>query len=76
MIKNSTVMSISTLDLQGFIVGRNFIVKEFAALREEFVFSYYIFGSHNGDFSLKRKNKAFWLKMNHHGLQWEDDDFI
>jgi len=38
-------MSVPILvDLQGFLVGRHFIVKEFAALKDEFELSYYIFG--------------------------------
>jgi len=38
-------MSVSIfVDLQGFLVGRHFIVKEFAALKEKHVLSHYIFG--------------------------------
>jgi len=32
------------VDLQGFLVGRHFVVKEFAALEEGHVLSHYIFG--------------------------------
>jgi len=32
------------VDLQGFLVGRHFIIKEFAALKDGFELFYYIFG--------------------------------
>jgi len=32
------------VDLQGFLVGRHFVVKEFAALKNGFELSHYIFG--------------------------------
>jgi len=70
--KNNIVMSVSTfVDLQGFIVGRNFVVKEFAALREGSVFSHYIFGSPLPWSCLIKaeKNQTYWLIANHHEIQ-------
>jgi len=31
------------VDLQGFLIGRDFVIKEFAALKEGYVLSHYIF---------------------------------
>ncbi|KMQ83780.1 hypothetical protein RF55_19109, partial [Lasius niger] len=62
------------VDLQGFIIGRNFIVKEVAILRDGFVLSHYIFGSPVPWHVLTKseKSQASWLIGHHHGLQWED----
>ncbi|KAL6421069.1 hypothetical protein ACFW04_013593 [Cataglyphis niger] len=49
------------VNLQGFIIRRNFIVKEVAILRNGYVLSHYIFATS-------------WLIGHHHGLQWEDEN--
>lgn len=41
--ETNLVMSKPFVDLQSFIVGRNFIVKEIAVLRDVFILSYYSF---------------------------------
>jgi len=73
--ENSIVMSVPTfVDLQGFIISRNFVVKEFAALREGSVLSHYIFESSLPWSCLTKEEKyqTCWLIANHHRLQWED----
>ena len=62
------------VDLQGFIIGRNFIVKEVAILRDGSVLSHYFFGSPVPWHVLTKfeKSQASWLIGHHHGLQWED----
>ncbi|KMQ90886.1 hypothetical protein RF55_9305 [Lasius niger] len=62
------------VDLQRFIIGRNFIVKEVAILRDGFVFSHYIFGSPVPWYVLTKSeiSQVSWLIGHHHGLQWED----
>jgi len=62
------------MDLQGFIVDKTFIVKEFAVLKEGHVFSHYIFGYlYPWDLlSKSEKSCASWLTAKHHGLRWED----
>jgi len=68
-------MSVPTfVDLQGFIVGEIFVVKEFAVLREGHVLSHYIFGcSYPWDLLSKlERSCASWLIAKHHGLRWED----
>jgi len=62
------------VDLQGFIIGRNFIVKEVAILRDGSVLSHYFFGSPVPWRALTKSERcqASWLIRNHHGLQWED----
>jgi len=68
-------MSVPTfVDLQGFIVGKIFVVKEFAVLREGHVLSHYIFGrSYPWDLLSKfERSCASWLTAKHHGLRWKD----
>ncbi|XP_036143157.1 uncharacterized protein LOC118645667 [Monomorium pharaonis] len=73
IIDRELIMSITTfVDLQGFIVGRKFIVKEFTAFRDGFILSHYIFRNpvpwhrlNNAD-----KRQASWLLTHHHGLRW------
>ena len=62
------------VDLQGFIVDKNFIVKEFAALREGYVLSHYTFKCPVPWYLLTKaeRQQASWLITNHHGFQWED----
>jgi len=61
------------VDLQGFLVGRHFGMKEFAVLKDRFKFSHYIFGCSVPWSSLtKTEKQAMWLIENHHGIQWED----
>ncbi|KMQ88086.1 hypothetical protein RF55_12482 [Lasius niger] len=68
-------MSVPTfVDLQGFIIGRNFIVKEAAILRNGSILSHYFFASPVPWRALTKSERcqASWLIRNHHGLQWED----
>ncbi|KYN12206.1 hypothetical protein ALC57_15629 [Trachymyrmex cornetzi] len=62
------------VDLQGFIVGKKFIVKEVAVLRTESILSHYIFTCPMPWSFLTKSEKycASWLSAYHHGLQWED----
>lgn len=62
------------VDLQGFIVGGRFVVKEVAVLRKGTVLSHYIFASPIPWNLLTKsdKSRASWLIANHHGLLWED----
>ncbi|XP_032664105.1 uncharacterized protein LOC116840890 [Odontomachus brunneus] len=62
------------VDLQGFVVGKRFIVKEVAILRNGSVLSHYIFTSPMPWHLLARsdKSRAYWLTVNHHGLRWDD----
>jgi len=66
-------MIISTfIDLQGFIVGKKFIVKEVAMLRKGAILSHYIFTClRPWNFLIKsEKYCAFWLSVYYH--EWED----
>lgn len=62
------------MDLQGFIIGRRFIVKEVAVLRKGTVLSHYLFASPMPWHLLTKSDKSqvCWLMANHHGLRWED----
>ncbi|KYN13991.1 hypothetical protein ALC57_13821 [Trachymyrmex cornetzi] len=62
------------VDLQGFIVGKKFIVKEVAVLRKGAIHSHYIFTCPMPWSFLTKSEKycASWLSAYHHGLQWED----
>jgi len=62
------------VDLQGFLVGRHFVVKEFAALKVRFELSHYIFGCSVPWSSLTKaeRHQAMWLIENHYGIRWED----
>ncbi|KYN14911.1 hypothetical protein ALC57_12874 [Trachymyrmex cornetzi] len=62
------------VDLQGFIVGKKFIVKEVAVLRKGAILSHYIFTCPMPWSFLTKSEKycASWLSAYHHGLQWED----
>jgi len=62
------------VDLQGFVVDKNFVVKEFAALREGYVLSHCIFESPVPWYILTKaeRQQASWLIAIHHGFQWED----
>jgi len=66
-------MIISTfVDLQGFIVGKKFIMKEVAALRKGAILSHFCM-PHVMEFLDKiRKILHFLKSAYHHGLQWED----
>ncbi|KAL6258405.1 hypothetical protein P5V15_010363 [Pogonomyrmex californicus] len=61
------------VDLQGFLVGRQFVVKEFAALRKRTVLSHYIFASLIPWHFLASadKSRARWAV---HGTEEDDDD--
>jgi len=58
------------LDLQGFLVGRYFVVKEFAVFKDGFKLSHYIFGS--VPWSSTTKAGRCDVIENRHGIQWED----
>ncbi|EFN84015.1 hypothetical protein EAI_07073 [Harpegnathos saltator] len=62
------------VDLQGYMVGKRFIVKEAAILKNGTILSHYIFTSPMPWHLLTRsdKSRAYWLTANHHGLRWED----
>jgi len=62
------------VDLQGFLIRRDFVVKEFAALKEGHVLSHYIFECPYPWDILSRSERyqAIWLIENHHGIHWED----
>ncbi|KYQ58525.1 hypothetical protein ALC60_02475, partial [Trachymyrmex zeteki] len=71
----SFTMTITTfVDLQGFIVGKKYIVKEVAVLRKGAILSHYIFTCPMSWNFLTKSEKycASWLSAYHHGLQWED----
>ncbi|KAL6253712.1 hypothetical protein P5V15_015527 [Pogonomyrmex californicus] len=59
--------------LQGFLVGGQFIVKEFAALSERTALSHYIFTSPIPWYFLASadKSRARWV-IRHHRLRWDD----
>jgi len=62
------------VDLQGFLIGRDFAVKEFAALKEGHVLTHYIFECpYPWDIlSKSERYQALWLIENRHGLRWDD----
>jgi len=62
------------VDLQGFRIRRDFVVKEFAALKKGHVLSHYIFVCpYPWDIlSKSERHQAIWPIENHHGIQWED----
>jgi len=62
------------MDLQGFLVERHFVVKEFAALKNGFEFSHYIFGCSVpwSNLTKAERHQSMWLIENRHGIQWED----
>jgi hypothetical protein len=62
------------VDLQGFIFNNNFTVKEAAVLRAGKTLSYYVFREPVPWHLLTKseKSQACWLKLHHHGFQWED----
>jgi len=58
------------VDLQGFIVGKKFIVKEVVVLKKGVLFT-----SHLMSWNFLTKSEKYytsWLNAYHHGLQWED----
>ncbi|XP_071640900.1 uncharacterized protein [Temnothorax longispinosus] len=68
-------MSVPTfVDLQGFLVGMKFVVKEVAVLRKGCVLTHHIFNYPMPWNLLTKSDKscATWLIRNHHGLRWED----
>ena len=69
------VMSVPTfVDLQGFLVGMKFVVKEVAVLRKGRILTHHIFTCPMPWNLLTKSDKscATWLIANHHGLRWED----
>jgi len=62
------------VDLQEFLVGRHFVIKEFAALKDEFELSHYIFGYSVpwDNLTKAERHQAMWVIENRHGIQWED----
>jgi len=60
------------LDLQGFIVGKKFIVKEVAMLKKRnYSLSLYVYMPWNF-LTKSEKYCAFWVIAYHHGLRWND----
>ncbi|EFN80130.1 hypothetical protein EAI_04142 [Harpegnathos saltator] len=61
------------VDLQGYMVGKRFIVKE-VILKNGTILSHYIFTSPMLWHLLTRSDKwrAYLLTANHYGLRWED----
>jgi len=59
------------VDLQGFLIGRHFVIKEFAALKDGFELSHYIFVCPYPWtlFSKSERHQAMWLIENRHGIQ-------
>jgi len=70
--KKLLIMIVPTfVDLQEFIVGSWFVVKEVAVLKKGSVLSHYIFASpYPWDLTKSERSCPFWLIANHHGLQW------
>jgi len=67
-------MTIPTfVDLQEFIVGKKFVVKEVTVLRKGAILSHYIFMCPVPWNFLTKSEKycTSWLSAYHHGLQWE-----
>ncbi|KYM83281.1 hypothetical protein ALC53_06239 [Atta colombica] len=65
-------MTISTfVDLQEFIVGKKFVVKEVTVLRKGFSIIFMCPVPWNF-LTKSEKYCASWLSDYHHGLQWED----
>jgi len=70
------------VDMQSFLVGRHFVVKEFAALKDVFELSHlyfslflsYIFGCSKPWSGLTKaeRHQAMWLIENRHEIQWDD----
>jgi len=62
------------VDLQGFIVGKKFIVKEVAVLKQGNVLTHYIFTNSVPWSALTKSERSCvsWLTAYHHGLRWED----
>ncbi|XP_077258527.1 uncharacterized protein LOC143895348 [Temnothorax americanus] len=68
-------MSVPTfVNLQRFLVGMKFVVKEVAVLRKGCVLTHHIFNYPMPWNLLTKSDKscATWLIRNHHGLRWED----
>ncbi|KYN15986.1 hypothetical protein ALC57_11765 [Trachymyrmex cornetzi] len=63
----------TVMDLQGFVIGKKFIVKEVAVLRKA-ILSHYIFTCPMpwSFFTKLEKYCASWLSAYHYGFQWED----
>lgn len=62
------------VDMQGFLINEQFIVKEFAVLQGGCKLTHLIF-KQAMDWNLltqKERSRACWVTANHHGLQWTD----
>ncbi|KAL6264257.1 hypothetical protein P5V15_004347 [Pogonomyrmex californicus] len=73
------VMVVPTfVDLQGFLVGGQFVVKEFAALRKRTVLSHYIFASPIPWHFLASadKSSARWVIRHHHTTMGRRNDSV
>jgi len=57
------------VDLQGFLIRRDFVVKAFAALKEGHVLSHYIFVCPWDILSRSERHQAMWLIENRHGIK-------
>ena len=62
------------VDLQGFTVGKKFVVKEVAVLKQGNVLTHYIFTNSVPWSALTKSERSCvsWLTAYHHGLRWDD----
>ncbi|EGI61839.1 hypothetical protein G5I_09869 [Acromyrmex echinatior] len=62
------------VDLQGFVVGERFVVKEVAVLKNGSEMTHYIFMCPMPWRFLTKSDQshASWLMVHHHGLRWND----
>ena len=62
------------VDLQGFIFHNNFTVKEAAVFRDGTTLSHYVFREPEPWSLLSKSEKSLvnWLRVHHHGFQWDD----
>ncbi|XP_070521100.1 uncharacterized protein [Cardiocondyla obscurior] len=66
------------VDLQGYPIGRRFVVKEAAVLRGGAVLAHYVFTTPMSWGAVSRDDRRLvtWLVRNHHGIAWEDGDVL
>jgi len=68
--QQSCLLCIIFVDLQDILIERRFVVKKFAALKDGFEFSHYIFGCSKPWSNLIKaeKQQTMCLIENHHGI--------
>jgi len=64
------------VDLQGYPIGQEFLLKEVAVLRGGTILAHYVFSTPMPWSIVSRNDRRCikWLVRNHHGLAWEDGD--